>query len=149
MKLVEIKLKSTLEHAQLGSIAAAHIARAYCSMALGTGLDGDDDTFINEVELAVGEACTNAARYNPDPNKDLDLYVSFKLQHNEFIVIIKDQNKPFEFDTVPEPDYDSIPEGGYGISLMKATMDEVSYAREDGWNIITMKKRLSKKQDLT
>jgi anti-sigma regulatory factor (Ser/Thr protein kinase) len=144
MKLVEIKLRSTLEHAQLGSVAAAHIARTYCSLAMGLGPDADN-SFIHDVELAVGEACTNAVLHNSDPNDgDRELMLSFKLEHNQFVITIKDQNKPFKFNETPEPDFASVPENGYGIHLMKSTMDNVSYSHENGWNIITMTKRLKK-----
>lgn len=141
---MEIELKSTLEHAQLGSIAAAHVARTFYGMVMGTEPDADE-AFINEVELAVGEACTNAVRHSPNPDDgESDFTLCFRLTKDQLIIEIKDHNPPFAFDEVPTPDFDSLPEGGYGIHLMKSTMDNVNYSHEDGWNIITMKKHLQK-----
>jgi len=43
------------------------------------------------------------------------------------IVEIRDQGQPFDIDAVPMPELDSLPEGGMGIHIARALLDEVIY----------------------
>ncbi len=63
-----------------------------------------------------------------------------------FSMTMKDYGKPFNVLEHAEPEWkESIDEqepGGFGISLVRKVMDEVSYRREGGANILTMGKEL-------
>jgi len=142
MEQLELKIPATLEQAQLGAIAAANIAAAYYRIV--TGQDpGKDNEFINAVELAVGEACTNSVKHccSQCP-EECRLTVCFELDDRKLMVMIKDCNAPFPFDQAPVPDFEAVPESGYGLYLIKQTMDEVHYLHQDGQNILTLIKTI-------
>ena len=40
---------------------------------------------------------------------------------------IRDSGNAFDLSTVPEPDLDSLPEGGMGLHIARAMLDEVAY----------------------
>ena len=43
------------------------------------------------------------------------------------IVEIRDSGVPFDPSTVPEPDLDALPEGGMGLHIARAMLDQVEY----------------------
>jgi serine/threonine-protein kinase RsbW len=142
MQTIEMTITASLLQAQLGTVAAANIAKAYYSVVAGENAR-IDDRFSAAVELAVGEACTNSVRYCPASLAGTSrIQIIFEFKDSELVVRIKDSNPPFDFAGTPEPDFASLPEGGYGIHIMKNSMDQVDYRHEDGWNIVTMKKRI-------
>ncbi len=141
MHMIELTTPASLEKVQLGVIAVRNIAAAYYQIVTGK-VPGEENVFLDSVELAAGEACTNAVKYSPAGKAEAHrLQVCFALEEDYLVVMIKDQNAAFDFATVMPPDFAETPESGYGIYLMKETMDEVSYQRKDGWNILKLKKR--------
>lgn len=140
MEQMELKIPVTLEQVQLGAIAAANIAAAYYRIVTGTDPE-KDNSFIDAVELAVGEACTNSVKHCTITHpEDCRITVCFELSDHQLIVMIKDSNAPYDFDKVEQPDFDAIPESGYGLYIIKQTMDEVHYLHQDGQNILILKK---------
>lgn len=141
MRQMELSFPATLAHQQLAAIAAANIASSFYRLV--TGIRDRENPFINDIELAVGEACTNAVKYCTDPDPEqATVQVCFKMDDREMTVIIKDRNDPFEFDNIPPPDFENVPESGYGIYIMKEKMDQVKYERANDMNIVTMKKTI-------
>jgi serine/threonine-protein kinase RsbW len=146
MDCIELKLSPTLQQTSLATLAVASIARAYYTVIKGTPCPPESD-FVNAVELAVGEACTNCVKHRHRENDRLDsIRVCFELEENQMVVKVQDQNPSFDFENTPVPDLEQIPESGYGIQIMKKTMDEVKYRYENGWNIIILKKSLSEEE---
>ena len=142
MEQMELKIPVTLEQVQFGAIAAANIAAAYYRIVTGND-PGKDNVFIDAVELAVGEACTNSVKHcTTIAPEDIRITICFELYDNQLIVLIKDCNAPFDFDKVLPPDFEAAPESGYGLYIMKQTMDEVHYEHKDGYNILTLKKSI-------
>ncbi|MGL1933089.1 MAG: ATP-binding protein [Desulfotalea sp.] len=139
---MELKIPATLEQVQLGAIAAANIAAVYYRIVTGND-PGKDNVFIDAVELAVGESCTNSVKHcttmHPEESR---ITVCFELYDNQLRVMIKDCNAPFDFEKVLPPDFEKAPESGYGLYIMKQTMDEVHYLHKDGQNILTLKKSI-------
>jgi serine/threonine-protein kinase RsbW len=101
------------------------------STALECGF-GEDD--IEQIILAVDEACTNiikhAYEFSPDGIIDIDI----KFRDDKFTIAITDEGKGFDPKLIPVPDvrefYKQKKVGGLGIYLMKKLMDEVSYSVE-------------------
>jgi anti-sigma regulatory factor (Ser/Thr protein kinase) len=142
MDLIELTTPASLEKVQLGVIAVRNIAAAYYQIVTGR-VPGEENAFLDAVELAAGEACTNAVKYCPANNRDDHrLHVCFALEEDQLVVMIKDRNAAFDFAAVMPPNFAETPESGYGIYLMKETMDEVTYQRKDGWNIVKLIKRI-------
>ncbi|APF17399.1 putative anti-sigma regulatory factor, serine/threonine protein kinase [Caldithrix abyssi DSM 13497] len=86
---------------------------------------------IDQIELAVDEACTNVIKhaYRFDATKPIDLEIIIDDQKAE--IIVTDYGSGFDPEKLPEPDLNhSLKKGragGLGIHLMKKVMDDVRF----------------------
>jgi len=100
------------------------------------------------VEVAIGEACDNALRHGKSIGKNQS-YFDLELSINDIKIsaVIIDSGEPFDFDQI-EPfninqDFMAYKNGGLGIPLIKAIMDEVHYVRKsDNTNELILIKHL-------
>lgn len=144
MEQITMTFSASLLQAQFGTIAAANIALAFYRQ-ITTEKNDEECEFADAVELAVGEACTNSVKYCPTSKAaEQRILLIFEFGERELIIHIQDCNPPFHFDAVPDPPFEQIPVSGYGIHIMKKSMDQVSYRYENGWNIVTMKKQIDR-----
>jgi serine/threonine-protein kinase RsbW len=141
MNELELRFVPTLDNAQSATIAAREIAAVLLRTAGVESID-DHGGFLSEVELATGEACCNAVKHNPeDLNINALISVVFQLHDSKITIVVSDGNDAFNF-SEREPDFDAIPEDGYGIYLMRKVMNKVSYQREKGRNFVIMEKKI-------
>lgn len=89
-------------------------------LAVRAGFTGLD---LADIEIAVGEAVTNAILYgSPDGTSHVQIVCGLSL--TTFFVEVHDKGHGFDPSHVrQEEDYDAL--GGRGIRLMRALMDEV------------------------
>jgi len=122
---------------------ATGVSRLVCANIKGPNLP---ESFADEVELALSEACTNAIRHTADASASATVIVSFRVYETQLVIEVSDQGTGFDFDKVPEPEFDQHPESGYGLYIIRRMMDEVEYARGGEMNTLTMKKYLREKK---
>ena len=120
---------------------ASEMARLVCTTLPASDMDQE---FVDNVELAVSEACTNAIRHSRTGNAEARMVVRFELHEDRLVVEVKDQGAGFDLEKVPPPDFKEHPDCGYGLFLMRTIMDEVFYTRGNEYNTLTMKKFLRK-----
>ncbi len=143
-----VNIIATFEQARYGTIASANIARA-CFHSLRGEKNNQESQFVNAVELAVGEACTNSVKHQIlDEKVAGPVKITFQLGKNVLLISVGDRNPPFAFDQSVPPDVYSLAENGYGIHIMKESMDRVNYRHTQGWNIITMIKKIPQEDRL-
>ncbi len=114
------------------------------------GESGTSPALTMSINLALEEAVTNVIMYAyPDNGVSATFFVDFDLAEDGVATWrIVDKGKPF--DPTAKEDVDLTlgvmerPIGGLGIFMVKEIMDEVSYRREDGQNILIMKINLKK-----
>ena len=97
--------------------------------------------------VAIEEVFVNIASYAyGDGNGDAELGISFDEQSRELSFRLSDRGIPFDPLEQPDPDITLSAEereiGGLGILITKKTMDKVSYAYENGENVLTMIKKI-------
>jgi anti-sigma regulatory factor (Ser/Thr protein kinase) len=97
--------------------------------------------------VAIEEVFVNVAHYAyGDGEGDVRLDISFDEQTRDITFRLVDKGVAFDPLAKPEPDITLSAEereiGGLGIYITKKTMDQVSYAYENGENVLTMKKRI-------
>ena len=97
--------------------------------------------------VAIEEVFVNVARYAyPDTEGDMTLHIGFDDQTRNVTFIMSDKGVPFDPLKKPDPDITLSAEereiGGLGIFITKKTMDTVTYAYENGENILTMIKKI-------
>ena len=97
--------------------------------------------------VAIEEVFVNVAHYAyPDSTGDMTLHIGFDESSRTITFRMTDKGVPFDPLKKPDPDITLSAEereiGGLGIFIAKKTMDSLSYAYENGENILTMMKKL-------
>ena len=113
------------------------------SVAAKAGMDAAATTNVN---LALEEAVTNVIVYAYPEGVQGTLDIEAKKEDGSLIFTLTDSGKPFDPTAHKEDDsHASLGEhriGGWGIHLVLKLMDSVSYRRENGNNILTLKKSI-------
>jgi serine/threonine-protein kinase RsbW len=128
--------------AQLDSLSGGLTLVVECAIAAGF-----PQARITEIELAVEEALANICLYAyPDSSGEVEVRCGWdETQH--FLIELIDTGVPFDLLSMPAPDLtlDTAQRqiGGYGIPLILALMDHVTYHREGERNILRLAVRLS------
>jgi anti-sigma regulatory factor (Ser/Thr protein kinase) len=97
--------------------------------------------------VAIEEVFVNVAHYAyGDGEGDMTLGIGFDEESREITFRMADKGTPFDPLKKPDPDITLSAEdreiGGLGIFITKKTMDTVTYAYENGENILTMIKKI-------
>ena len=100
--------------------------------------------FSHDVNLALEEVVANVAFYAWQDDLQHEFQVRLEMQGCTLVATVEDDGEPFNPLDTPPPDLDVPMEerkvGGLGIFLAKHYMDDLSYERRDGRNVLTMKK---------
>ena len=105
-----------------------------------------DSSLAMSLNLALEEAVTNVVMYAYPAGDEGDVDIVAELSDGSLLFTISDKGIPF--DPTKKEDADitlGVEErqiGGLGIFLVRQLMDTVEYERKDGYNILTMKKKL-------
>ncbi len=109
--------------------------------ARDAGLDAD---VVFHIELCCDEASTNIIEHAYGAEDVGQISATYEVTSQEFRLTLRDDGRPFDPDTVPEPKLhhdmsdskdvalgdimDSLKVGGLGIHFMRQLMDEVHYS---------------------
>jgi serine/threonine-protein kinase RsbW len=103
---------------------------------LHAGAVGFTDEVIDNIMLAVDEACTNIIKHAYRLNPEGEIHIKLSYNGIKLVIEITDFGISFEPDKVPDPDlqkyYQQHKIGGLGMYLMKTLMDEVKYVSVPG-----------------
>ncbi|KEF38829.1 serine-protein kinase RsbW [Schinkia azotoformans MEV2011] len=107
---------------------------------------------IDDIKVAISEATTNAVDHAYGEHESGDVHLRFGIYEDRLEVSVADNGKSFNFrestyKTEPYNKSSSIEEmreGGLGLFLMEALMDEVSINNESGGVVIVMTKHLTR-----
>jgi serine/threonine-protein kinase RsbW len=137
VKTKKLKVKSKTENLSV-------IRDFISSSAADAGVAPDA---LENIILAVDEACTNIIKHAYKSFPDGKLIIKTKSTLNRFVVSITDYGKSFEPEMIPEPDlqkyYRQRRVGGLGMYLMKTLMDEVKYVSIPGkYNEVLLSKNI-------
>ena len=97
--------------------------------------------------VAIEEVFVNVAHYAYEEGQgEMNLGIGFDEENRAITFRMTDQGIPFDPLQKPDPDITLSAEereiGGLGIFIAKKTMDSISYAYENGENVLTMIKKL-------
>ena len=100
-----------------------------------------------QIDVAVDELFSNIAYYAyPNGSGSATLRVEVAEDPSFAILTFIDSGVPYDPLARPDPDTTLSAEerkiGGLGIYMVKKSMDEVSYAYEDGKNVLRIRKKL-------
>jgi anti-sigma regulatory factor (Ser/Thr protein kinase) len=116
-----------------------------CEKMEGVGQElGLSRRCLFEINLALDELFTNIISYGFQDQADHLIRVRISADHGVLTVVLEDDGTAFNpLERIP-PDLpctlDECKVGGLGIHLVKNLMDEVTYERRAGTNVLTLKK---------
>ncbi|MCA9678863.1 MAG: ATP-binding protein [Kofleriaceae bacterium] len=131
---IRLTIPGTLEYR---AVAVRVVAEA-CRMVSAPGVERTADgnaydlrhPFDAEFVSAFAEIFNNIAIHAYQRRAAVDggeVDIAIAVGAGELDVEIRDHGKPFDIDAVSTPDLDSLPEGGMGIHIARALLDEVIY----------------------
>ena len=100
-----------------------------------------------QIDICIDEIFSNIARYAYGPGTG-SATVRLDFDETERLVSLTliDRGSPFDPRDVPDPDItsplDERPIGGLGLFMVRKMVDALDYRREDGRNILTIRKRI-------
>jgi len=96
--------------------------------------------------LALEELVTNCIKYGYDDQRDHDIEINLSIATGQMTLTVSDDGHEFNPLKVQAPDTDlpleARPIGGLGIHLLRQLADQMTYERRDGYNHVTVSKRL-------
>ena len=109
--------------------------------SIGTFM-GLDHNKVDEIKIAVVEACINAFEHSK--SADQRISVSFSMDEKGLMISINDGGDGFDMDDamakIAEKRSEGIGDRGWGLTLIHELMDEVSIASTDNGTLVKMLK---------
>jgi serine/threonine-protein kinase RsbW len=109
---------------------------------------------IEDMKVAVAEACNNVVLHAYKENKPGVLEIQFELVENGLSIHIKDEGASFDYEqmvnkssTLHDKTLEEATVGGLGIFMMHALMDKVQVRTNHGTEVI-LSKMLNRNEDL-
>lgn len=118
------------------------LVRLFVSSLATTRRELADDR-IDDLKLAVSEACTNAIDAHADTATDDRVVVSWTEGDDRLEVAVNDRGPGFDPSQLPEHPPVTDPERlnferGLGIPLIRSLVDEVDFKTSDGGTTVTL-----------
>ncbi len=105
---------------------------AISSLANNAGFDIEA---IEDIKVAVSEACTNIVRHGNMENSDssdIEYRVSCEICEDRLSISVEDDGAGYDTKNYHEPELPAEEAGGLGIFIIRALMDEVEVESEIG-----------------
>lgn len=83
---------------------------------------------IEDLKVAISEACTNAIKHSLDER----FIIIYSIIENGLTIEVIDNGKGYDRSSVSEPDINNLKEGGMGLFIIEALMDEVTVESKQG-----------------
>jgi serine/threonine-protein kinase RsbW len=115
--------------------------------AVASAVDGIDDDRLEDLRVAVSEACTNAVEAHRRESLDDRVIVTCTLADERLEVRIEDSGSEFDVSDVPAPPGpDAMPnassERGWSIQLIQALVDDVTFRQTAAGTAVDLVVRL-------
>ena len=145
MKAEKSKLKNDKLEIKSRTENLAEIREFINSAAVEAGFSKEA---IDNIILAVDEACTNIIKHAYKYFPDGKIILNLKTDKKTFTIEIIDYGKSFEPGLVTNPDllkyFNEKRVGGLGMYLMKALMDDIKYTSVPGkFNRVSLTKNIN------
>ena len=117
--------------------------------AVASAVDGIDDDRLEDLRVAVSEACTNAVESHRRDAIDERVVITCTRESDQLLVCIEDSGNGFDPDAVPDPpELDDQPnaasERGWGIQLIQALVDDVTFRKAGEGTAVDLVMRLER-----
>ena len=96
---------------------------------------------IDDIKLAVGEACANAIEHACPEGEGAEIQLSFSLEKEGVVIEVRDAGPGFDPSALEAEAGEGPPERGLGLLLIRSVMDKVEVvSRPDLGTKVTMTK---------
>ncbi|GKZ03137.1 histidine kinase [Paraclostridium bifermentans] len=112
LETIKMEVTSNPEYVSIIRLTVSGIANK-----IGFSLDD-----IEDIKVAVSEACTNAIKHSLDDK----FLVQFSVLENGLTIEVEDKGTGYDVESLQEPDLKNPKESGLGLFIIKTLMDEVS-----------------------
>lgn len=112
LETIKMEVTSNPEYVSIIRLTVSGIANK-----IGFSLDD-----IEDIKVAVSEACTNAIKHSLDDK----FSVQFSVLENGLTIEVEDKGTGYDVESLQEPDLTNPKESGLGLFIIKTLMDEVS-----------------------
>ena len=95
---------------------------------------GFDIEKIEDMKIAVSEACNNAIIHGCKYCDEGEYNINFTLTEKKLTISVYDKGEgcKHELEDIRKPNYNNLKEGGLGIFIIKSLMDDVEIESEKG-----------------
>jgi serine/threonine-protein kinase RsbW len=131
MKCYSIELPAKLESLRIAAPFTAAVLLEIPNLP-------DREHLIHDLALVSSEALTNAIRHGA--MVDMPVSLGYSLDANGITITVTDHGSGFDLEAVALPEFDQMPEGGYGLYIMKSIMDDVRYQKSTTGNTLILTK---------
>ena len=105
---------------------------------------------VHDISVALDEVLANIISYAFAPGEESEIVIRLVHRSAEVELLVEDRGKPFDPLNAPRPALGTPLKaravGGLGIHFIRSLMDEVSYERIDGRNLLRLKKRIPQRR---
>jgi serine/threonine-protein kinase RsbW len=135
--LIRIQMLGILDHRDV----ALRAVSAACKLVTHRPQQPEWNEFRMHVVSAVGEAFNNIVQHGYAGRDDGVIEMEIRTHPGSISVELRDYGNCFDPTAVPQPDFDSLPEWGLGIFIIKAFMN-IRYCPGHP-NVLTLSKTLA------
>ena len=133
-------------HIELGN-CVDEVPTVVAALQQFCALEGVDQSVQQAAELALDELLTNIISYGYTDPREHRIRIELAIEHNALKLVVSDDGiafNPFEL-SAPDvnPALENRKSGGLGVFLVKEFMDQHSYLRCGGRNVLTLRKSLA------
>lgn len=130
--LIKLSVPNKPEYVSIIRLTAAGIANRM----------GFDIEKIEDIKVAISEACTNAITHGICQEEE-NFNIDFSTDDEKLVISVYDNGKGFLSKHIKAPDLQELKEGGLGIFIIKSLMDHVEILSNNGkGTVIKMTKYL-------
>ena len=133
-RFIRLTVPAALEFRELALRTVAEACRLVrghsgAPVPLASGSQNFDlsDRFSAEMVSAVSEIFNNIAIHSYGGEATGEVLIEMELAGSQLAVQISDHGMAFDPKDVPSPELEQLPEGGMGIHIARALLDEVDY----------------------
>jgi serine/threonine-protein kinase RsbW len=109
-------------------------------------LDGgpcDREILGHHINIVLTEALVNAIKHANSADSNKEVHIRISVSDTELLIRVHDNGQGFDLNLVPSTVCpDPLSEQGRGIYIIRSLMDSVEYRKDNGGNVLEMKKRL-------
>jgi len=140
-RLIEVTMKCQIQS------EFSHVKKLSDSLQIFAKNENIDETLLGQLELILVEAVNNVIEHAYSNQAGHPIDVVLTKSNNEVIFTIKDQGNPVPDDLSERknnmPNAMSLPEGGWGLSLIYALANRVEFSRQGETNTLILAKALN------